>query len=181
MKNMDNYDAWNKALKHTEIIRPRVQALHTFADTPLPYILLSESEVNLGDTVVRRGEVLVEKPALILPPNVPQFLGFDFTEKGESQENSFVNFLMVRGIQMPSFRYDNRTYSVDVFEGKLSAAIQHHKSQLQAAENVHAGLVAASEDCWPYSLLIYVCSQVVRHAEVDIRRLLDEFHKKNKP
>lgn len=177
---MNSYDAWNKALKQTEIIRPRVQALRTFEDTPLPYILLSESSINAGDTVVRTGEVMVQKPALILPPNVPQFFGFDFEKMGEAGEDSFVNFLMVRGIQLPSFKYNNRTVAMDIFEGKLSQAIKHYREQLQSMENVHAGLVAGPEDCWPFSLLMYVCSQIVRNAEVDIRRLLEDYHKKNR-
>src|SRR3989338_6094558 len=34
---------WAKALKHTEIIRARVQALSMSGDTHVPYLLLSES------------------------------------------------------------------------------------------------------------------------------------------
>jgi len=59
---MDMEEAWNKALRYTEIIRSRVQSLMTFKDTAVSYILLSESSINVGDTVVRRGEVVVEKP-----------------------------------------------------------------------------------------------------------------------
>ena len=69
---------WGKALKHTEIVRARIQALSMLGDTHVPYVLLSESSINVGDTVVRKGEVLVQKPSLIIPPNNPQFKGFDF-------------------------------------------------------------------------------------------------------
>ena len=69
---MDIHKSWEKALKRTEIIRPRVQPLHAFESTHLPYIFLGESSVNTGDSVVRKGEVLVEKPALVLPPSTPQ-------------------------------------------------------------------------------------------------------------
>jgi len=175
---MNPYDAWSKALKSTEIIRPRVQGLLTFGDTSLPYMLLSESTVNMGDTVVRRGEVVVQKPALLLPPHAPQFMGFDFEQNHGSSEQSFVNFLLMRGIQLPSLRYDNQTVSLDIYEGSLSRAITHYKDLLQRKENVHAGLVAAPEDCWPFSLLIYVCSQIVRNAETDLQRLLEEYRKK---
>lgn len=175
---MDPQYLWSKALKETEIIRPRVHALHTFADTPLPYILLSESSVNVGDTVVRKGEVVVERPALILPPHIPQFSGFDLEQLGENSENSFLNFLLIRGIQMPSLKYNNRTNSLDIHEGGLSDAIQQYREQLQRTENVHAGLVAAPEECWQFSLLIYVCSQIVRNAETDLRRLFEEYRKR---
>ena len=62
---MDVHEAWSRALKQTEIIRARVSALQTFQATNVSYILLSESEINHGDTVVRRGEVIVDKPSLI--------------------------------------------------------------------------------------------------------------------
>jgi len=180
MKSMDPYKAWEKALKKTEIIRSRVKELMTFASTSVPYILLSESEVDQSDTVVRRGEVLVRRPALILPPNLPQFEGFEFERQGEAWENNVSNFLLVRGIQMPSMRYDNRTQSLDIFEGNLSKAVMHYNGTLERQENVQAGLLTGPQDCWQFSLLIYISSQIMRNAETDIRKLLDEYKKKRK-
>ena len=175
---MDIYEAWGRALRNTEIIRPRVQSLLTFKETPVPYILLSESTVNLGDTVVRRGEVMVEKPSLILPPNIPQFNGFDFEGELENQPERVVDFLMVRGMTIPSMHYNNTTHLIDIFEGSLSQAISHYRDLLQQKENVQAGLMTGPEDCWQFSVIIYVCSQIAKNANTDIRRLLDEYKKK---
>jgi hypothetical protein len=175
---MDLHDAWEKALKNTEIIRSRVQSLMTFADTSVPYILLCESLINDGDTVVRKGEVVVERPSLILPPNIPQFSGFEFDEKNSFQENSIINFLLVRGINLPSLRYSNQTYALDIYEGGLGKAITHYHDTLKQAEDVHAGLIAGSDDCWQFSVLIYVCSQIARNAQTDVKKLLDQYKKK---
>lgn len=175
---MNIEDAWNKALRQTEIIRSRVQALMTFQDTRVPYIFLSESTINLGDTVVRKGEVLVEKPALILPPHIPQFKGFESDEGLQFDENSMINFFLVRGISLPSLRYNNKTNSLDIFEGKLSEAIKHYNDYLQQGENVQAGLISGPEDCWQLSLLIFICTQITKNADTDIRKLLDEYRKK---
>ena len=175
MMNLEQ--AWEKALRNTEIIRTRVQALMTTGSTFVPYILLSESAINQEDTVVRTGEVIVEQPALIIPPNNPQFNGFEFEAEAGVSQNSVVNFLLVRGISIPSFKYDNRTSSLDVFEGRLSTAIKHYESLLQQKENVKTGLIAGPEDVWQLSLLIFVCSQIARNATTDIRKLLDDFHK----
>lgn len=175
---MDITEAWEKALRSTQIIRSRVQALLTFQDTRVPYVFLSESTINLGDTVVRKGEVLVERPALILPPNFPQFSGFEF-EKDLRSDDKFINFLMVRGITLPSLRYNNRTQGLDVYEGKLSSAIKHYEDLLQQKEDVATGLIAGPEDCWQFSLLIFSCMQVAKNAGTDLRRLLDEYKKKN--
>ncbi len=84
---MDFQDAWGKALKETEIIRARIMGLQTFDQTHVPYLLLSASSINPGDTVVRSGEVLVDRPSLILPPHIPQFEGFSFDELEGSEDS----------------------------------------------------------------------------------------------
>ena len=47
---MNIYELWEKALKHTEIIRPRILPLLTYARTELSYIFLAESVVNMNIT-----------------------------------------------------------------------------------------------------------------------------------
>jgi hypothetical protein len=173
---MDMYEAWAKALKNTEILRARIQHLLTFDDTVVPYILLSESSINAGDTIARTGEVVVEKPSLILPPNHPQFEGFEF-DPGRAPKGGLLNFLLIRGIQMPSLNYNNRTSSLDVYEGDLSKAVSYYLDHLQRKENVHTGLITGPEDCWQFSVLIYVCTQVARNSARDIASLLEEYRK----
>ncbi len=175
---MNMYDAWVKALKNTEIVRSRIRGLLTDSDTIMPYIFLAESTVNPGDTVVRQGEVVIQKPSLVLPPNVPQFKGFEFEEEMEGDEDSIVNFFLVRGISIPSYRYNNKTQSLDVFEGRLSKAISFYKDKLQKEENVRTGLIIGLEESWQFSILLYNCSQVLKNADHDIQKLLNDFRKK---
>lgn len=172
---MDIYQHWTNALKKTEIIRPRVQSLLSNGDTPVPYIMLSESSVNVGDTVVRKGEVIAQKPALFLPPASPQIEGFEFGSEDTFKQDAFVNFLLVRGINLPSMKYNNSTNSLEVFDGDLAKAVSHFGNFLQRQENVTTGLIVGPEDGWQFSVLVYVCSQVARNAESDIRNLLKEF------
>ena len=171
---MNIQDSWEKAVKKTEIVRPRVTPLSTFSVTHLPYVCLSESAVNAGDTVVRRGEVLVEKPSIVLPHNMPQFEGFDFEKEMHVNEDLFKSFLLVRGVQFPALKYNDKKHSIDVYEGGLSSAIESYKATLQQNENVHTGLIAGPEDCWQFSVILFVCGQVVRSLDGDIRRLFDD-------
>jgi len=175
---MDIDERWGKALSETEIIRPRVLDLMTFSSTEIPYILLSESSINEGDTVVRRGTVVVEKPALVLPFGLPRFDGFDLDKEKKRAEDLISNFLLVRGIKLPSLKYNNVTYSVDVFEGELKRAIDKYRNMLQKEENVSSGLIVGPEECWQFSLLIFVSSQVVKSADGDIKRLMEDYRKK---
>ena len=174
---MDFQQAWERALKETNIIRSRVSSLYTFDDTHVPYMFLSPSLINDGDTVVRKGEVVVQRPSLILPPNIPRFEGFDFEQEQGADQNAVINFLLVRGISIPSLNYNNKTSSLDVFEGDMARAIAHFANQLEREENVSCGLLAGHEEVWQFSILIFICSQIARNTQVDIKRLMDNFRR----
>lgn len=173
---MDLEALWDRALKQTEIVRPRVQGLATFDTTLCPYIFLAESGVNRGDTVVRRGHVAVERASLILPS--ARFEGFEFEQDLQLSEDAVLNFLMIRGIRFPSMRYRHELSSLDLREGALQDAITHFRDQLARSEDVATGLVMGPEDAWQFSILIYVGSMVIRSAEGDVRRLFDEWRRK---
>ena len=174
---MDIEKTWERALKYTEIIRPRVKPLDTFKTTQLPYVFLAESSVNPGDCVVRKGEVLVEKPSIMLPPDSPQLDGFDFKDALEFQQDMIINFLLVRGIGFPSLKYNNKTYSLDIFEGRLSKAIEKYTHELQKEENVTSGLIIGPEDSWQFSVLIFVGTQIFRSADNDIKSLMNKWNR----
>jgi len=176
---MDIRDSWEKALRFTEIIRARIQPLLTFEPTHMPYIFLAESSLNYGDTVVRKGEIVLEKPSIILPENLPQFQGFEFEKYSSIEQDMLTSFFLVRGIRFPSLKYQNKTDSLDMFEGKLKAAIEHYSHRLQREENTATGLVVGPEDCWQFSVMMFICSQVVKQADGDIKKLLDHYKRKS--
>lgn len=172
---MNIQELWEKAIRDTKIIRPRVKALSTTDTTTLPYILLSESYVNRGDTVVRKGNVSVEKPTLILPHNIPQFEGFDFEKELHFNQDTIINFLLVRGVKLPSFKYSHSSSSLEIFEGHIKNAIDKFSDELARAEDTEAGLISGPDDSWPFSLLIFIAGQVIRSAPGDIKKLFDDF------
>ena len=174
---MNIQDYWEKALKHTEIVRPRVQPLAVTEATHLPYIFLAESAVNSGDTVVRKGNVKVEKPSIILPPDLPQLQGFESENDNAWNTEGMINFLFVRGVRFPSFRYNNEVRHLDIHEGRLKQAVDYYLKELQQKENLTTGLVIGPEDCWQFSVLIFIAAQAGRQAEKDIRKLWDDFLK----
>lgn len=174
---MDLQDSWEKALKYTEIVRGRIKPLQTFEATTLPYVFLAESKVNLGDTVVRKGEVIVEKPSIILPNYLPKFEGFEFDQTMSTGENSLITFLLVRGIRFPSFKYNNKIESLDIKEERIKKVVEQYLHELQNKEDVSTGLLTGPEDVWQFSILILICHQILRQTDGDIRRLLDEYRK----
>ena len=173
---MDIDQYWEKALKETEIVRTRLKPLGTFEDTELPYIFLSKSIVDSSDTAVRKGKVIVSKPSIIPPHQIPQLFGFDFEKLGLS-DNSVINFFLLRGIRYPSMKYNNEHYSVDVLEKTLGEASKTFASNLQRQEDIHTGLVIGPDDVWPFSVLIFIASVVHRTADADLRKLFEKFRK----
>lgn len=175
---MNLYDAWDQALKTTEILRPRIRGLSSSSSTKLPYVFLAESSINSGDSVVRRGEIEVGKPSIILPSNLPQITGFDFEDGEEINPDAVMNFLLVRGVQIPSLKYNNLTSSVDIFEGKLSEAIKSYLKKLQRTEDTETTLLTGGESLWQFALLIFIGLQASRSAQTDFKYLIDEWRRK---
>ena len=127
---MDIQELWDKARQHTEIVRLRLQDLATFEATIVPYVFLAESSLNQGDTVVRRGQVVIERPSIVLPNFSPQFEGFDFEKDLRVNDDAVATFLLVRGIQFPSLKYRHQISSLDLMEQPLQKAIEHWQHQL---------------------------------------------------
>ena len=174
----DIQELWDKARKQTEILRMRLSDLATFEATSVPYIFLAESALNQGDTVVRQGQVVIQKPSIILPNFSPQFEGFELEEELHVSDNALATFLLVRGIQFPSLKYRHQMSSLDLYEGSLQQAIDHFGRQLTTAENITTGLVIGPEEAWQFSLLMLVGALVVRSAEGDLRRILEQWRKR---
>ena len=177
---MDLYESWEQARKSTEILRLQLQDLATFDRTLVPYIFLGESALNAGDTVVRKGHVVIERPSIILPSFSPQFEGFACEESSQLNEEALATFLLVRGIQFPSLKYRHQLSSLDLFEGSLQQGVDHFTRQLAAAEDIRTGLVIGPEGAWQFSVLLLIGALVVRSAEGDLRRILEAWRKRQR-
>lgn len=172
---MDLEEKWNKALTQTEIVRLKISYLSTFQTTALPYVFLAESTVNLGDTVVRKGKILVYKPAIILPEDMPQFEGFEFERDFQVNTEMVRMFLLVRGISFPSLKYEHEISKLDIYEGSLEKARSYFKQEIERTEDVETGLIIGAEDTWQFSLFIYVGLLVNKSMPSDLRRLWEKF------
>ena len=172
---MDIEKLWEKAQDKTEIIRGRVKGLHTFYCTKVPYIFLAESSINEGNTIVRKGKIVVEKPLILLPEDLPQFEGFDLEDELDIDQTAVQMFFLMRGIRFPSLKYNNTVENLDLDELSLARSVEKYKKQLEKTENVNTTLILGPEDCWQFSILIYMASLVGRCARSDIMNLMEKF------
>jgi hypothetical protein len=172
---MDIEKKWQDALRNTEIMRSRLTRLFTFETTELPYVFLAESAVNHGDTVVRKGNIAVDKPLIVLPRDFPIFEGFEFKENLGLDEDIIKSFFLVRGVRFPSLKYQNLTFSLDIHEGSLKEAIKLYEESLKSKEDITSALIIGNEETWQFSILIYVAFMFSKSADEDIRRLFEKF------
>lgn len=171
---MDIEQLWEKAQEKTEVIRGRVKGLSTFRSTSVPYVFLGESSVNEGNTVVRKGKMLIERPMILLPEDLPQFEGFDFQEDLDLDQGAIQMFFFMRGIRFPSLKYNNTIDNLDLDELSLAKSAAKHKKKMEREENVNTVLILGPEECWQFSILIYMASLVGRCARTDIMNLMDK-------
>ncbi|MFH1411354.1 MAG: hypothetical protein ABIG55_01755 [Candidatus Omnitrophota bacterium] len=173
---MDIEQLWEKAQRKTEIIRGRVKGLPTFQSTNVPYLFLAESILNEGHTIVRKGQVIIEKPMILLPEDLPQFDGFDLEEELDIEQGSLQMFFLMRGIRLPSLKYNNTTDKLDLEEGSLFKTAEKYKRKLEKEENVNTALILGPEDCWQFSLLIYMAALVGRCVRNDVINLMNRLN-----
>jgi len=170
---MDLEKEWEKALNNTKIKRQRLESLNTFKSTDIHYLLLAKSEVDISDSVIRKGKISVDRPLIVLPRSYPQFEGFDFKKDFEVDNDTIRSFLLMRGIRFPSLKYNNELYSLDVTENTLEEAIKKNLQLLERKEDIKTGLIVGPNDCWQLSLLIYVATLITKSADSDIKNIID--------
>jgi len=174
-ENMDIEQLWEKAYKKTEVIRGRIKTLPTFKHARVPYVFLGESSVNEGHTVVRNGKIIIEKPMILLPEDLPQFDGFDFEEELDIEQGALQMFFLMRGIRFPSLKYNNSMDTLNLEELSLSKSADKYKKLFEKQENVNTAIIIGPEECWQFSILIYMASLVGRCVKNDISNFMDRF------
>ncbi|MDP6112815.1 MAG: hypothetical protein QF437_02440 [Planctomycetota bacterium] len=159
-----------RALGETQIIRQRQSSLLTLSETELAYVLLSESAMNVGDTVVRKGVVKVDKPQLLLLNNPTEFEGFEYEDNSE-ENGAFM--ALARMASFPPGKYSNIANQMEVYSGSLEKAIDHYERELDRSGDHHTGLCAGPVDIWALSLFVYVGKMVAKSASSDLDDMIN--------
>ncbi len=174
---MDIEQLWEMAQQKTEIVRGRIKGLSTFENTAVPYIFLAETTANERRTIVRKGKVLIERPLILLPEDLPQFEGFDFEETLDLEQGAVQMFFLMRGVRFPSLKYNNIVGKLEVEAARPSKTVEKYKKNLEKKENVNTALLIGPNECWQFSILLYMASLVGRCVRSDITNLINKFRR----
>lgn len=172
--NFNSYQKFIEAVRNTKILRARKNYLFTFGNTRLPYVMVANSLINAGSSVIRTGEVVVEKPQIIISNDSSAFEGFDIDRSLVDLDQ--VKFaLMSRGISFPQMNYKNSTQFLEVVSDKLEVIIERQMNQFEDANDSRVGLIQCREDTWNLSLLHYVLTQVIRSSTSNMQEYLERY------
>lgn len=171
-------ELWNESLKKTEIVRLPVKRLLTFGATQFDYIFLAPSLVNQGDTVVRKGNFVIDRPAIVLPRNSASFEGFDDKEHPGLTDEGLASFFYVRGISFPSLKYKNESYELDLFEGSLAQAEKNFLSHVRMREDIATAIMIGADTSWQFSAILTACQMIDAHIDDDLKAILNKIKKK---
>ena len=161
-------DALELAQNNTQILRSRKNLLYTFGATRLPYICLSQSNKNQAEVNIREGEITADKPKISLPGEVFKFEGFDKSLFPESETEDEITVLLARRISMPPANYVNKSVSEHSERNSLDNAIDKVINRLDQQNDVRTAVIAAPDQVWNISILLYVGSQIVRSAPSNV-------------
>jgi hypothetical protein len=165
---MNFTEDFSRAIEETEVHRGRRSRLLTVGSTELPYILLNRSLVHKGDTVVRRGVLKVEEPAIMLMQRPHQFEGFG-DESGDPNEALVAIGRLAR---FPPARYTNREVQMDVEDKPLDAVLRDLDHFLDENCDERTGLISGPVEIWHLSLMVYVGHMIRQSAGGDFTDLI---------
>ncbi|PCJ62052.1 MAG: hypothetical protein COA79_05030 [Planctomycetota bacterium] len=174
--NPNSYKLFLDAVHSTHIIRERKNDLFTFGNTKLPYTLVADSAINKGSSIVRTGEVVVEKPQIVIANGDNSvFEGFDLED--DSIDLNQVRFaLMSRGISFPQMNYKNSTNHLEVLNDKSKVIIDRMMNDFEDENDSRSALIQCREDLWGLSLFHYVLGQVIKSSSSNIKEYMERFN-----
>jgi hypothetical protein len=165
-------DRWLRAKDGTKLHRTRQTDLFTFGTTALPYIFIASSAINTGDSVLRRGELKTEKPAIIWGggESSPEsrFNGFE-DEEGDSADQ----VLFARAFRFPNLNVNNQGMKLEVVSREIQQLSDELMTDLDSNGDRRTAVIEGPEDLWGLSLLIYAAEMTQRSAPGNMRDIAE--------
>ena len=167
---MESFDErWARAFDQTRLHRTRKHDLYTFGATRLPYIFLAESSINTGDTIVRRGEISTDKPAILLGnAEGPRFEGF---QDGDGDQRD--QLLFARAFRFPGLNVQNQSMHMDIVARDMSALCDELMAELELKRDSRTAVIEGPEDLWGLSLIFYAAKMTSRSAPSNMRDFME--------
>ena len=146
------------AVEHTEVVRPPEQTLATFGVTNIYYYLLTEpvyKEIlgKEGETVVREGKMIAEKPKIVTPYYLLSL--FEGFEHGKE----FAEYLVREYGPNEAgllYRYRNEPAETNVLSSPMETVIHNIKQKIDREGNPMAAIIKGVDEMWDICLMKFI-------------------------
>jgi hypothetical protein len=153
----ENDDRIERAVWHTEVIRPPRQKLATFGTTNIHYYLLTEpayAEMTRADeTVVREGRVIAEKPKIVTPYYLSHLEGFS-----QDARRYLDALIKTYGHDAPGlfYTYRNESRELNIVSGHWRAVVDRLNAEIDKRGDPLAAIIKGEDELWDVSLLKFI-------------------------
>lgn len=167
------------AVERTQVARMPEQTLATFGLTTIDYFMLTEpvySEImdSEGETVVRQGKVIAEKPKIVTPYYLMNL--FEGFEHGQE----YAHFMMREYGPHEAgllYRYRNEPSEMSIVSSPIQAVVENINRRIDDERNNLAAIIIGVDELWDVSLMKFIHDityNSLRHnmMELGSRRLL---------
>ena len=160
------------AISHTQVLRPPRQNLETFGITKVRYHLLTapayaDLVAGEGETVVREGQVIAERPRVVTPYYLLNLQGFShharrYLEKMAQEEHSSPALL---------YRYRNEVEGLSIVSEPLDQLAQKLTEKLEREGTALACVIKGVDELWDVSLLRFIHEFTLRSLQSNVMDL----------
>ena len=147
-----------EAVRHTEILRPPRQSLSTFGTTNVYYYLVTEPAYSdlvpdAGETVIREGRVITEKPKIVTPYYLSRLEGFSFDAK-----RYFEMLIRTYGADAPGlfYTYRNEPKELNIVSDNWQAVVAKLNEEIDKRGDPLASIIKGVDDLWDVSLFKFI-------------------------
>jgi len=149
-----------EAARHTEILRHPRQHLATFGITNIHYYLVTDpayselvEEAAAGETVIREGRVIAERPKIVTPYYLTNLEGFS-----PDARQYFEMLLRAHGPDTPGlfYTYKNEPQELNIVSDGWSAVVRKLNDEIDKKGDPLASIIKGQDDLWDVSLLKFI-------------------------
>jgi hypothetical protein len=151
-------DRIEDAVRHTEILRLPRQALATFGSTNIEYYLVTrpayaELTQDSGETVIREGRVIAERPRIVTPYYMSQLEGFS-----PDARRYFNTLIQSYGPNTPGlfYTYRNQPGNLTIVTEELRSVVERLNSDIDRRGDPLVTIIKGQDELWDVSLMRFI-------------------------
>ncbi len=166
---MDHDAEIEYAVRHTELVRSPEQRLNTFGVTNVHYYLLAEPMDSVGETRIREGRVIAERPRIVTPHYfINVFEGF-----GDHSRKQAEALLSRYGFDpnILEYKYRNEMGDTWILSENISHVILKISGKIDDERDALAAILKCPDDAWQISLMMFIMSMTRSSASKNIAEL----------